>query len=104
MAILLVAAGVGLARDEHQARVGWGGFWFRGMVERAQDAKDCDIGGENAEADGSDHGEAENQGHHERNHGRNILLRPENLLKLTRIRFPELPNSVVSRWSSAKIS
>ena len=41
------------------------------MAERAQYAEHCDVSGEDAEADGSDHGEAEDKGHQERNHGLN---------------------------------
>ena len=44
------------------------------MAERAQDAEHGDVSGQDAEADGSDHGEAEDNGHQEGNHGLNILL------------------------------
>jgi hypothetical protein len=43
------------------------------MAERAQDTEHGDVGGEDAEADGSDHGKAEDKGHQERNHGCKIL-------------------------------
>ena len=46
--IQLVAAGVGLGRHQDQARAGWSGFGLCGMAERAQDAEDCDVGGEDA--------------------------------------------------------
>jgi len=39
------------------------------MAECTQDSKDCDVGGEYAEADGCDHGEAQDNGHQEGNHG-----------------------------------
>jgi hypothetical protein len=39
------------------------------MAERAQDPEHCDVGGEDAEAEGSDHGEAEDKGHQQGNHG-----------------------------------
>jgi hypothetical protein len=67
--IHLVAAGVGLGGNQDKARTGWGWLRLCRMAERAQDAENCDVGGEDAEADGGDHGEAENEGHQERNHG-----------------------------------
>ena len=39
------------------------------MGECAQDAEDHDLGGEDAEADGGDHGKAKDKRHQERNHG-----------------------------------
>ena len=48
-------------------------FWSRRLAERAQDTEYHDVGRENAEADGSDHGEAEDKGHQEGNHVRKIL-------------------------------
>ena len=73
VAWVLVAAGVVLGGNQDKARTGRGGFRRCGMAECAQDAEDCDVSGEDAEADGSDHGEAENEGHQERNHGPKIL-------------------------------
>jgi hypothetical protein len=65
----LVAAGVGLGGHQHKAWASRGRFGLRWMAERAQDAEDCDVSGEYAEADGRDHGEAEDNGHQEGNHG-----------------------------------
>jgi hypothetical protein len=39
------------------------------MGKYAQDAQDCDIGREDTEADTSDHGDAQDEGHQKRNHG-----------------------------------
>ena len=47
------------------------GFCWLGLgwtAERAQDPKYCNVGGEDADADGGDHGEAEDKGHQERSH------------------------------------
>ena len=40
------------------------------MAECAQDTEDCDVGCENSQAERGDDGEAEDDGHQERNHGR----------------------------------
>jgi hypothetical protein len=55
----LVAAGVGLRGHQHQAWASRNRLGIRWMAERAQDTEDCDVSGEYAEADGRDHGEAE---------------------------------------------
>ena len=65
----LVAAGVVLGWYQHQASAGFSRLGLGWMAERAQDPKYCNVGGEDAEADGGDHGEAEDKGHQERNHG-----------------------------------
>jgi hypothetical protein len=70
----LVAAGVGLRGHQHQAGARRNRLGLRGMAECAQDAEYCDVGGKHAEADGSDHGEAEDNGHQEGNHGFKILV------------------------------
>src|ERR1700752_4881558 len=57
--LILVAAGVGLGGHQHKAWASRGRFGLRRMAERAQDSEDCDVSGEYAEADGRDHGEAE---------------------------------------------
>ena len=58
-----------LVGDQRQLRVVGGGFRRRGTGECAQEAQDCDVGGEDAEADRSDHGKAKDEGHEKRNHG-----------------------------------
>ena len=60
-----------------------GEFRFRLSRTRecAQDAQDRDVGGEDAETDGSNHGEAEDERHQERNHGCRSF-RHENLSQL----------------------
>lgn len=70
----LVAAGVVLRGHQHKARARGNWFGLRWVAERAQDAEYCDVSGEDAEADGSDHGEAEDKGHQEGNHGFKILV------------------------------
>jgi len=67
----LIAAGVVLRRHQNQARAGRDWLGSRGLPEGAQDAEDCDISGENSEADGSDYGQAEDDRHKKRNHGLN---------------------------------
>ena len=74
----LVAAGVVLVRNQDQARAGGSGLGAGRLTEGAQDAENCDIGGENAEADGGDDGEAEDDRHQKRNHGLKILLNLSN--------------------------
>ena len=64
-----VAAGVVLRGDQHQAWASRSRFGVRRMAERAQDSEHCNVSGEDAEADGSDYGEAEDNGHQEGNHG-----------------------------------
>jgi hypothetical protein len=66
----LVAAGVVLRGYQHKASTSRNWLRLRWMAERAQDTEHGDVGGEDAEADGGDHGEAEDKGHQERNHGR----------------------------------
>jgi len=70
----LVAAGVVLRGHQHQALAGGNGLGLCRMAERAQDAEDGQICGQDSEAEGSDHSEAEDNGHQERSHGLNILL------------------------------
>jgi hypothetical protein len=65
---VLVAAGVVLRRQQHQAGASRSRLGLRRMAERAQDPEYCNVSGEDAEADGCDHGEAEDEGHQERNH------------------------------------
>ena len=65
----LVAAGVVLRGHQHKTWASRNRFGLRRMAECAQDAEYCDVSGEDAEADGSDHGEAEDNGHQEGNHG-----------------------------------
>src|SRR6266481_5908996 len=72
--IRLVAAGVVFRGHQREARMGFCWLGLGWMAERAQDPKYGDVGGEDAEADGGDHGEAEDNGHQERNHGLKILL------------------------------
>jgi len=66
----LVAAGVFLRGNQHQARALR--FWLKldlwTAAERGQDAEDDRISGENAESDGRDDGDEQNHGHKERNH------------------------------------
>jgi len=71
----LIAADVVLGRDEHQARAGWNRFGACGLAEGAQDSEDCDVGGQDSEADGGDNGEAEENGHQKRDHGLKVLFR-----------------------------
>jgi hypothetical protein len=71
----LVAAGVALVGHKNELRAGRNGLRARRLAECAQDAKNCNVGGENAEANGGDHGKAENKRHQERNHSLNILPR-----------------------------
>ena len=59
----LVAAGVILVRDEYEARAGWSRVGAGRLTERAQDAENCDVSGQDAEADGGDYGEAEDDRH-----------------------------------------
>ena len=65
---MLVAAGLGLRGHQHQAGARRNRLGLRWMAERAQDAEYCDVGGEDTEANRSDYGEAENDGHIERIH------------------------------------
>lgn len=62
----LVAAGVVLGGNEHQARASW--LRLRIASEGLQDADDSDIGGENSEADGCEDGQEQNDGHKKRDH------------------------------------
>lgn len=50
-AATLVAAGVILCGDEHQTRARRNGVWAGGLAERADDTENCDVSGENTEAD-----------------------------------------------------
>ena len=70
----LVAAGVVLRWYQDQAWASRNRLGLSRVAERAQDAEYCDVGGKHAEADGSNHGEAEDKGHQERNHGVKILV------------------------------
>jgi hypothetical protein len=70
----LVAAGVGLRGHQYQAGARRNRLGLRWMAERAQDAEYCDVGGEDTEANRSDHSEAEDNGHQEGNHGFKILV------------------------------
>jgi len=72
--LMLVAAGVGLRGHQHQAGARRSRLGLRWMAERAQDAEYCDVGGEDTEANRSDHSEAEDDGHQEGNHGFKILV------------------------------
>lgn len=62
-----------LRGDKYQARTGRDWLGSRRPPERAQDAEHCDVGGENAEADGSKYGEAEDYRHQKRDHGSKSL-------------------------------
>ena len=64
----LVAAGVILRRDQNQPRAGR--FSLCWTPEQGNDAKDCYVGGDHAEADRGDDSEAENERHQERIHDR----------------------------------
>ena len=70
-----VAAGVVLIGYQNQARAGRGWFWARGLAEGAQYCENCDVRGEDSEADRGDNGEAEDDGHQERDHGLKVLFR-----------------------------
>jgi hypothetical protein len=70
----LVAAGVVLGGHQHKAGARRSRLGLRWMSERAQDAEHCDVSSQDAEADGSNHGEAEDNGHQEGNHGFKILV------------------------------
>ena len=70
----LVAAGVALVCHQHQTWPGRSGFRTAWLSEGADNSEHCDVGGDNAEADGGDYGEAEDDRHQERDHGRKILV------------------------------
>jgi len=59
----LIAAGVILVRDQHEAWTRRSRFGAGRLTERAQDSENCDVGGQDAEADGGDYGEAEDDRH-----------------------------------------
>ena len=59
----LVAAGVVLGRDQHQARTAGCRLSALRLAECTQDAEDCDVRGQDAEADGGDHGNTEDERH-----------------------------------------
>ena len=59
----LVAAGVVLRGHQHQARANRRRFRALRLAERTEDAEDCNIGGEDTEADGSDHSGTEDERH-----------------------------------------
>src|SRR5581483_1520911 len=73
-AMRLVSAGVALICDQHQASAGRCWFGSCWLAERAEYSKNCDVGGKDPEADGGDYGEAEDDRHQKRNHGRKVLL------------------------------
>lgn len=54
---------MGLVRDQHQARAGRSRFRAGRLTECAQDAENCDVSGEDPEADGGENSEAEDDGH-----------------------------------------
>ena len=62
----LVAAGVVLRRNQGQARASR--FSLPGAAERGEDCEDRGVGGDDAETDRGDDGEAENNRHNQRNH------------------------------------
>ena len=70
----LVAADVVVVRDQHQAWAGRNGFGAGWLSERAQDPENCDVCGEDAEADGGEYSEAEDDRHKKRDHGRKVLV------------------------------
>jgi hypothetical protein len=66
---VLIAASVVLRRHENQPGTCGGMALLRGSAEGMQDADDCDISRDDADSDGYDYGQAENDGHQERDHG-----------------------------------
>lgn len=58
-----------LRGDEHEARACRGRLGLWRASESCKDAEYGYVGGENAKTNGSDDGEAENDGHQDRNHG-----------------------------------
>lgn len=60
----LVAAGVVLCRNQHQARAAWFGWLLRTAAEGVQNYDDGRVRGENAQANGGDYGKEEDCGHH----------------------------------------
>ncbi len=69
-----VAAGVGLVRDEYQTWACRSRFGAGRLTESGQDPENCNVGGQDADADGGDDGKAEDDRHQKRNHGLKILL------------------------------
>ena len=63
----LVAAGVVLAGYQHQARARWFRFQLA-VADRVQNSHERRVGGNHAKTDGYGYGEAENEGHEERDH------------------------------------
>src|SRR5579863_8452585 len=91
----LVAAGVVLPRDQHQA--GARRLRLRLAANCVQDAHEGRVSGENSETNRCDYGEAENQRHEERDHlsstltsavSRSTFRRLESLLPNPASNFP----------------
>lgn len=59
----LVAAGVVLGRHQHQAGPDRRRLRTLRLAEGAQDAENCDVGCQDAEADRGDHGDTEDERH-----------------------------------------
>jgi hypothetical protein len=64
-----------LGRDQDQPRASRGRLRLWRAAEGCKDAKNGNVGGENAKSNGSDDGEAENDGHQDRNHESTNLKR-----------------------------
>lgn len=96
----LVAAGVGLRGNQDQARAAGGGFGLSPAAEHRQNSKDRRICGEDANAYRGKDCEAENDGHHERNHDLEVLLSTGCAATAASVSGTSF---VVSPWSLAKI-
>ena len=70
----LVPAGVVLRRHENEPWAAFGGAMLRRAATYIQNANDCDISRQNADANRGGYGEAENQRHEERNHSQPTLI------------------------------
>ena len=76
----LVAAGLVLRRYQDQARAGR--LRLRVAAKGVQDADDCSVRGENAQANGRDDCQEEDDGHNKRDHDR-PTLKTQNRLRLS---------------------